>query len=99
MIKVEVRKGYISVKGHANYADIGKDIVCAAVSSIVICSTEAIARFDNGAVDVKRSDNLLEIFIKKEDYITKNLVDNMIVCLKEVSKKYPKNIQITNKEE
>ena len=38
-VKVEENNNYISkvtIKGHANYDELGKDIVCAAVSSIVI---------------------------------------------------------------
>ena len=43
MIKIEVKKKNISIVGHANYDEYGKDIVCAAVSSVVITSIEAIA--------------------------------------------------------
>ena len=32
MIKVKVEKDSISIIGHANYSDFGKDIVCASVS-------------------------------------------------------------------
>lgn len=99
MIKVEVTKKRISVLGHANFDDYGKDIVCASVSSIVICSVEAISKFDINAVDIKEEDNRLDIIINKSDDITNKLIDNMIACLHEIEKKYPKNIKITNKEE
>ena len=42
MIKIKILKDYIEVKGHANYDDFGKDIVCASVSSIVITTVNAI---------------------------------------------------------
>ena len=51
MIKVKVTKDIISIKGHANYGDYGKDIVCSAVSSVVMCSVEAIATFDETAIN------------------------------------------------
>ena len=35
MIEVSRHDGGISVKGHAHYAEPGKDIVCAAVSILV----------------------------------------------------------------
>jgi uncharacterized protein YsxB (DUF464 family) len=94
MIKVKVTEKNISLLGHADYDDYGKDIVCAAVSSIVMCSVEAISQFDINAVDVKQIKDKLEIIINKSDDITKKLVNNMISCLKEIEKKYPKNIQI-----
>ena len=94
MIKVKVTKKSISILGHANYDDYGKDIVCAAVSSIVLCSVEAISKFDINAVDIKETKDKLEIIINKTDDITKKLINNMLNCLKELEKKYPQNIQI-----
>ena len=94
MIKVKVSKNNISILGHANYDDYGKDIVCAAVSSIVMCSVEAISKFDIKAIDIKQSNNKLDIVINKTDDITSKLIDNMLNCLKELEKKYSKNIQI-----
>ena len=94
MIKIKVEKKNISILGHANYDDYGKDIVCAAVSSITLCSVEAIASFDIKAIDIKESKDKLELIINKEDNITKKLIKNMLNCLKELEKKYPKNIQI-----
>ena len=94
MIKIKVTKKNISILGHANYDDYGKDIVCASVSSIVLCSVESISNFDINAVDIKQTKDKLEIIINKTDDITQKLINNMINCLKELEKKYPKNIQI-----
>ena len=99
MIKVKVEKKNISILGHAEYADYGNDIVCASASSIVMCSVEAIANFDINAIDIKQSKDKLDIIINSEDDITTKLVNNMINCLKELEKKYPKNIEIIDKEE
>lgn len=99
MIKVKVRKNNISILGHANYDDYGSDIVCASASSIVICSVEAIANFDETAIDINQSKDKLKIIINKEDNITNKLIQNMLNCLKELEKKYPKNIEIIDKEE
>ena len=99
MIKVEVKKNSISIVGHANFSDYGRDIVCAAVSSVVITSIEAISRFDEKAVDIEKKADLLDIKINKHDEITNKLIDNMLTCLEEIEKKYSKNIKITYKEE
>ena len=99
MIKVEVNKKNISIVGHANFSVYGKDIVCAAASSVVITSIEALASFDKDSVDIIQNKDKLEIKINKEDNITKTLIQNMLNCLTELEKKYPKNIKITNKEE
>lgn len=99
MIKVKVQKRNILITGHANYDEYGKDIVCASVSSIVMCSVEAIAKFDNNAIDIEQENNKLNIIINKTDDTTNILIDNMLSCLKELEKEYPGNIKITNREE
>ena len=99
MIKVEVTKKNISIHGHAMYADFGKDIVCAAVSSIITTSVESIAAFDTKAIDVEEVKDGLVITINKHDDITNKLIDTMLNLLNELAEKYPKNIKITNKEE
>ena len=99
MIKVEVTKKNISILGHAMYDDYGKDIVCASVSSIVMTSVESIAAIDDKAIDVEEKKDSLNIIINKQDNITTKLIDTMVMLLKELEKKYPQNIKITNKEE
>ena len=51
MIKVKLTRDSnkikkVTIKGHALYADFGKDIVCAAVSSTVITSVNAALLID-----------------------------------------------------
>lgn len=99
MIKIKVEKDMITLTGHANYADYGKDTVCAAVSAIVITSVEAISSFDESAINIKEETDKLTITITKHDNITNTLISNMMKCLKEVANQYPKNIKIIDREE
>ena len=62
MIKVEIENNKIEIKGHANYDTIGKDIVCASVSSIAISSINLALRFDKDSLKV----------VEKEGYVDKN---------------------------
>ena len=80
----------VSLKGHAQYDVIGKDIVCAAASSIYITSINAILSFDDSAIEY--TDNLIKNI--KKDNITNVLLENMISMLKELEKEYNKNIKI-----
>ena len=93
MIKVEVSKDCISISGHANYEEYGKDIVCAAVSSTVLTTINGILSIDNNSIKVKEGNNLKIIIINHTDIVDK-LLDNMIRCLKEIENKYEKNIKI-----
>ncbi len=94
MIKVEVSRNKISIKGHANYSDYGSDIVCASVSSTVLTTINAIMLICGDTISVIQSDGNMQILIQKENDITRKLLDNMIRCLKEIEINYGKNIKI-----
>lgn len=62
MIEVSVRKDGVKVSGHAEYAETGNDIICAAVSALaqgLIHSLEALTedkisyRVETGYMDLK----------------------------------------------
>ena len=93
MITINIKEDHIIINGHANFAEYGKDIVCAAVSSIVITTVNAILRIDDKAITYKESSNL-EITINKHTEITDILITNMIELLEELEKQYGKNIKI-----
>jgi len=92
MILVKVLKKEIEIKGHALYDDYGKDIVCSAVSSIVITTVNGIISIDEDAILYQVSDGKIVIKIKKDDEITTKLIDNMIDLLKKLSSDHPHNI-------
>ncbi len=94
MIKVDIKKNHIEIKGHAMYDDFGKDIVCASVSTIVITTVNAILRFDENAIKYEQKDGYLSIDILKNTKETDTLILNMIELLKELELQYKKNIKI-----
>ena len=63
MIKVSIDKNKIEIKGHAYFDDIGKDIVCASVSSIVITTINAILEIDESTIYYEDLDNKILIEI------------------------------------
>ena len=77
MIKVEIENNKIEIKGHANYDDYGKDIVCASVSSIVITTINAIIEFDPESIYYEDLNNRILIKKLKDDDITNKLINNM----------------------
>lgn len=94
MIKVEIENNKIEIKGHANYDDYGKDIVCASVSSIVITTINAIIEFDPESIYYEDLNNRILIEKLKDDDITNKLINNMIELLEEFEKSYKDNIKI-----
>ena len=94
MIKIKFDKDKISIKGHSGYDVIGKDIVCASVSSIVITSINAIIRIDEKAISYKQDEGFIEINILKHSEIVDLLILNMKELLKELQIPYDKYIKI-----
>ncbi len=97
MIQVKVKKYQeqiqeITITGHANYDEYGKDIVCSSVSSIVITTVNGISELNPNYLEILEEKNKMIIQIKEEDEIGMKLIQNMISLLEELSKSYPKNI-------
>ncbi|MBR2833068.1 MAG: ribosomal-processing cysteine protease Prp [Bacilli bacterium] len=99
MIKINVKKENnkitnINITGHAMYDVIGKDIVCSAVSSIVITTINGILSIDDKAIEYEKSNNGLQIKDIDFDDVTQKLLNNMIELLEELSNQYKENIEI-----
>ena len=94
MIKVKVKPNNVSIVGHADYDDYGKDIVCSSVSSIVTTTVNAILIFDKKTIDYKVSEGSVKIDIIESDDTTRKLIDNMVNLLTELATDYPKNIKV-----
>ncbi len=93
MIKVVLKKDYIEVKGHANYSEYGKDIVCASVSSMIITTVNAILRIDENSINYTDNDGVVINILKHTEVIDKLLL-NLEELLLDLEKQYPKYIEI-----
>ena len=93
MIKVNVNKDVITITGHALYDDYGKDIVCAAVSSTVITTVNAILLIDAKAIKLTEKDGVKIEILHHTDVVDK-LIFNMINLLTALESDYKDNINI-----
>lgn len=96
-VRVEEKNGNIfsvQMAGHADYDDLGKDIVCSAASSIVITSVNAIKTLVPSTLSFEEKKNQLSLIILEQNDICEKLLRNMISLLVELSEQYPKNIRI-----
>lgn len=99
MIRVQVIKKHnnlkkITLKGHANYEEFGKDIVCAAVSATFLCTVNGILAIDENSIQVMSDENIQIVDVKTDDKVIQKLLHNMLKCLEYLEKEYPKNIEI-----
>ena len=98
MIKVKLTKNgdclnKITISGHANYNEFGKDIVCASVSSTVITTINILLSLDKDSISYDNTKGLI-IDILKDDDTTKKIINVLVSNLLELERAYPKNIQI-----
>ena len=96
-IDVKIKENYINfvkIKGHADYAEEGFDIVCASVSSIAITTVNAIVRINKNAIVYSEDDGLLEIGILEYNETINILMENMKSMFEELEKQYEEYIKI-----
>lgn len=99
MIKIKIIKKDLEIKkieilGHANYDERGKDIVCSAVSTLVIASVNIILKINKDVINYIANDDGIYIDILKFDNTVNIIIKNMIDMLYELEKQYSKNIKI-----
>ncbi len=94
MITINVRKKngsyeeFIS-KGHAGYAEAGQDIVCAAVSALVITTVNSLERFTDDKFEVQENEGFVSIHFK-ESLSERGmlLMDSLLLGLTEIAGSY-----------
>ena len=84
----------ISIKGHADYDTLGKDIVCAAVSSIVTTSINNIIALEENTIKYDTKEGNVCITVLRNSEVTNKLLNVLIDMLKELATDYPQNIKI-----
>lgn len=83
------------VEGHAGYAPSGRDIVCAAVSSLVIGTINGMHELTNAIFETYLEDGITEVFIKESNKYSNVLLKSMYLSLVSIHEEYPGNIAIT----
>ena len=98
MIKVKVlgknKIEQISILGHADYEEYGKDIVCSSVSSIVTTTVNGIYEINKEYLNLEENKDGMIITILKEDKVCDKLIKNMLSLLSELQESYPENIKV-----
>ena len=82
----------IESKGHAGFSSFGKDIVCAAVSVLVINTINSIDQFTDTHIELTGEDSgyLKAVFTDGFDEKAQVLMDSMVLGLTQIQKQYGK---------
>lgn len=101
MIKITITKKNefiksVAVSGHANYADYGKDIVCAGVSSIIVGGINALTSIfnkDTFKIEVKEGYAYVETY-KLDNKDIQLILKTIVIQLKGIKESYSKFVKI-----
>ncbi|MEG1426059.1 MAG: ribosomal-processing cysteine protease Prp [Oscillospiraceae bacterium] len=94
MIEVSRHEGGIIVSGHACYAELGKDIVCAGVSALVQTLIAAIEKLTADKIQYSVSPGTVDIKHGNLSERSQVLVDSFFLGVQMISENYPENVQI-----
>jgi len=88
-----------AIKGHAEYAKSGRDIVCAAVSTVSVGTVNAIETLTGVVLNTSMKDGFLSgtlVPVNDPEVSAKVqlLLESMVVMLKDIAKSYRKYVQI-----
>jgi uncharacterized protein YsxB (DUF464 family) len=95
LIAITYNENSISIKGHAGYAPIGQDIVCAGISTLVqtliqsiedLCTDEITYHLQPGSVEIKHGNLSANAQL---------LVDSFFIGCYMIADRYTKHVQVT----
>ena len=86
---------YLSVKGHANSNDYGKDLICASVSSIMFGLMNALDETKD--VEIKELTNHIEIINNSKKELVDNYIELVLIQLKTIEESYTEFIKVERK--
>ena len=86
----------LNVKGHAEFSEKGKDLVCASVSSIVFGLMNALDEL-NKKVDINELDNEINIVNDSKNSKADDYIELAIFQLKTLEESYEKYVKVERK--
>lgn len=82
------------VKGHSMRAPIGKDVVCAAVSSACLMAANTITEIIGLNAIEEAEDAFMRLILEDELAPAQDMIKGLKLHMEELAKSYPKNIRV-----
>lgn len=84
----------VKSKGHANYDEFGKDIVCSAVSILFQNLCLSLEKLTNCEIKAQIKPGDANLKAKNIDIISKALIDSFEIGIKEIASVYTENVDV-----
>jgi uncharacterized protein YsxB (DUF464 family) len=88
---------YLKVEGHANFAPHGEDLVCSAVSAVLIGGLNNLHQPEHYQIEIEEGKVIVKELkpTNEHDHI---VLETILTSLKTIANDYPKYLQIQRKE-
>lgn len=97
MIHITHEPGRITIDGHAGFAPIGQDIVCAAVSALVQTFIESVECLTTDKIKATRNNQgqIQTIQYKSLSTPGQVLLGSFLIGIRMIAEAYPSNLKLT----
>ncbi|WP_035053135.1 ribosomal-processing cysteine protease Prp [Carnobacterium pleistocenium] len=82
------------VEGHAGYAPSGRDVVCSAVSALVVGTVNGLEVLTDATFETSVSHGFTKVNIKEPTAYSNVLLNSMLLSLEGIQEEYPENIEV-----
>lgn len=93
MTNIKINKNYIEISGHSGYANIGKDIVCASISTLSYATINYL-----NAIGIKTTfedkEGYLKFSYKNDEEKAGQILEEFKNMVKDLEQQYPNNIKV-----
>lgn len=94
MIEIRHDGGKVTVKGHANYAKPGQDIVCAAISTLSQVFVASVEDLTAAQIKTAQTGGYMEIVIEESTERAQVLLDSFLLGCRMIADEYPDNVRV-----
>ena len=96
LIEINVTRTGLTVYGHAGYAEIGNDIICAAVSALTQGLVHSLKALTNDEISYHIADGHIDIEYKNLSEQGYLLVDSFFIAVSDIQQSYgTEYVQVT----
>ena len=94
MIVITKYDNRITIKGHANYAPLGQDIVCASVSTLVQVMIASIEQMTDDKIEYSIQPGMVDIKFGNLSEKAQLLVSSFFIGAQMIADQYPNNVRL-----
>ncbi len=106
MIKVLIKNNnkyitHIQIKGHADFGEYGKDLVCAGVSTVGIGAMNMLAKkgfLAKGLGTIEINEGYINVVVNHTDEVCQVVLETLVVTLETMVESYGRFIKISKVE-